>query len=113
MKARNTNAIVEFIFKGLELPCLVLAQKAFRTLTTREGGTVKRPNNPMSPQYLKFMKPILWDQWPPLMNVPYILKTTPGNTLMVDDNSAKTFLTPWATKSFAPLGRSRRSRTNF
>ena len=70
MKAENTNAIVEFIFKGLELPCLVPTQEACRALTTWEGGTVRRPNNPMSPQYLKPMKPVLWDQRPPLMKVP-------------------------------------------
>ena len=66
MKAENTNAVVEFIFKGLEPPCMVLAQEACRILYTPDGKVVKKPNNPASPQYLKVLKPIFWDQRPSL-----------------------------------------------
>ena len=49
MKAETTNAIVEFIFKGIEHPSMVLAQEACRILITREGVIIKIPNNPASP----------------------------------------------------------------
>jgi len=94
MKAENTNAVVEFIFKGLEHPCMVLAQEACRTLQTRQGGIVKKPNNTSCPQYLKPLKQVFWDQRPSLINVPYQIRPNPGNTLMVDDSAAKTFLNP-------------------
>ena len=113
MTAENTNAIVEFIFKGLDHPCLVLAQEACRTLMTRDGGIVRKPNNPKSPQYLKVMKPIFWDQRPTLMNVPYTLKTTPGNTLMVDDSPAKTFLNPRGNVIICPSWSIEKVRDRF
>ena len=64
MKFENTQAVVEFIFKGLEPPCLVLGQESCRQLLTPEGRVVKKPNNPAASQYLKVLKPIVWDQRP-------------------------------------------------
>ena len=102
MKADTTNAVVEFIFKGIERPVLVLAQEACRTLMTREGGTVRKPNNPKSPQFLKPLKPIFWDQRPALLDVPYSIRPTPRNLLMIDDSPAKTFLNPTANVIVCP-----------
>lgn len=113
MKAENTNAVVEFIFKGLEHPCLVLAQEACRTLLTKEGAIVRRPNNPNSPQYLKPMKPVFWTQRPSLMKVPYTLRTTPANTLMVDDSPAKTFLNPTGNVLICPSWTVEKVRDRF
>jgi hypothetical protein len=46
MKSKNTHAIMEFIFKGLQLPCLVLGHESCRTLYTPNGRVVRKPNNP-------------------------------------------------------------------
>ena len=77
-------------------------EEAVALITNWEGAIVKRPNNPMSPQYLKPIKPVFWDQCPPLMKVPYQIQTTPGNTLMVDDSPAKTFSNPTGTVIICP-----------
>jgi hypothetical protein len=94
MKLENTNAIVEFLFKGLHPPCLVLGQDSCRVLITPEGKVVKKPNNPVVNQYLKVLKPILWDQRPSMVGVPYDLRPTRENTFMVDDSKAKNVLNP-------------------
>jgi hypothetical protein len=94
MTAENTNAVVEFIFKGMEPPCMVLAQKACRKLYTPQNQVVKKPNNPAVPQYLKVLRPIFWDQRPTLINVPYDIRPSRDNTLMVDDSAAKNILNP-------------------
>ena len=84
MKAENTNAVMGFIFKGM-----VLAHEACRVLYTPEDKVVKKPNNTASPQYLKVLKPILWDQRLSLLGVPYDVRPIRNNTLMVDDNASK------------------------
>jgi hypothetical protein len=102
MKAENTNAVVEFIFKGIEPPCLVLAQEACRALYTQDCKVMKKPNNPASPQYLKVLRLVLWDHRPSLIGVPYDVCPTRENTLMVDDNAAKNILNPTANLIVCP-----------
>ena len=94
MKSENTQAVVEFIFKGLEPPCLVLGQESCKLLTTPEGKIVKKPNNSAVNQYLKVLKPIFWDQRPSMVGVPYNLRPTRENTFMVDDSPSKNILNP-------------------
>ena len=113
MKAENTNAVVEFIFKGLEPPCMVLAQEACRVLYTPDGKVVKKPNNPASPQYLKVLKPIFWDQRPSLIGVPYDVRPTRENTLMVDDSAAKNMLNPTANFIVCPTWTVEKVRDRF
>jgi hypothetical protein len=96
MTAENTNVVVEFIFKGIEPPCLVLAQDACKTLYTPDRKIVKKPNNPVSPQYLKILRLALWDQRPSLIGIPYDVRPTRENTLMVDDSAAKNVMNPTA-----------------
>lgn len=102
MTPDNTNAVVEFIFKGIEPPCLVLAQNACKILYTHENKVVKKPNNPSVPQYLKVMRLALWDQRPSLIGVPYDVRPTRENTLMVDDSAAKNVLNPTANFIVCP-----------
>jgi hypothetical protein len=102
MTAENTNAVVEFIFKGIEPPCLVLAQDACKILYTPDRKVVKKPNNLASPQYLKVFWLLLWDQRPSLIGVPYDVRPTRENTLMVDDNVAKNILNPTANFIVCP-----------
>jgi hypothetical protein len=94
MKSENTQAVVEFIFKGLEPPCLVLGQDACRVLITPEGTVVKKPGNPAVNQYLKVLKPVIWDQRPSMVGVPYTVRPARENTLMVDDSASKNILNP-------------------
>ena len=94
MKLENTQAIVEFIFKGLEPPCLILGQDSCRTLITPEGRVVKKPGNTHVNQYLKVLKPIFWDQRPSMVGCPYDLRPSRDNTLMVDDSPSKNILNP-------------------
>ena len=63
---------------------------------------VKKTNNPASPQHRKVMKPILWDEGPSLINVPYDVRPTHENTLMVDDNASKIILNPTANFIVCP-----------
>ena len=59
MKFENTLAIVEFIFKGLEPPYLVLGNELCKCLYTPDGRVVRMPNNPAMSQYLKVLKPVV------------------------------------------------------
>jgi hypothetical protein len=113
MTADNTNAVVEFIFKGIEPPCLVLAEDACKTLYTPDRKIVKKPNNPTSPQYLKILRLALWDQRPSLIGVPYDVRPTRANTLMVDDSAAKNVLNPPANFIVCPTWTIEKVRDNF
>ena len=53
MTPDNTNAVVEFIFKGIEPPCLVLAQNACKIMYTPDMKIVEKPNNPAVPNTLR------------------------------------------------------------
>ena len=94
MKSENTQEIVEFIFKGLQPPCLVLGHESCRTLYTLDGRAVREPNNPAVNQYLKVLKPIVWDHLPTMVGCSYDVRPTCDNTLMVDDNASKNILNP-------------------
>ena len=69
---------------------------------TPDGKVVKKPNNPASPQYLKVLKPIFWDQRPSLIGVPYNIRPTRKNTFMMDDNTSKNILNPRANFIVCP-----------
>jgi hypothetical protein len=45
MKLESTQDLVEFIFKGIELLCMVLRQELCMTLLTSYGRVVKKPGN--------------------------------------------------------------------
>ena len=113
MKAKNTNAVVEFIFKGIKPPCLVLAQEACRVLYTPDSKVVKKPNNPASLQYLKVLKPIFWDQCPSLIGVPYDIHPTRENALMVEDNTSKNILNPTVNFKVCPTWTVEKVRDRF
>jgi len=94
MKWETTHAVVEFLFKGIEFPCMVLGQESCRTLWTPEGTVVKKQGKPQVNQFLKVLKPILWDQRPAMIGCPYDLRPARANTLMVDDTPSKNILNP-------------------
>ena len=88
MKSENTQAVVEFIFKGLQPPCLVLGHESCKILYTPDGKVVKKPNNPYVNQYLKVLKPFVWDQRSSMVSCPYDVRPTRDNTLMVDNTAS-------------------------
>jgi hypothetical protein len=94
MRSDTTQAVVEFIFKGVQPPCLVLGHESCRLLYTPKGKFVSRPNNPAVSQYLKVLKPIVWDQRPTMVGCPYDVRPTRANSFMVDDSASKNFLNP-------------------
>lgn len=53
MQLEKTHVIVEFIFKGIEPPYMVLGQESCMTLSILEGRVVKKLGNPAMIQYLK------------------------------------------------------------
>ena len=55
MKLENTHAVVEFIFKGIEPPYMILGQELCMMLLTPDGRVVKKPNNPIINQFLKVL----------------------------------------------------------
>ena len=113
MKSENTQAIVEFIFKGLQPPCLVLGQDSCRTLYTPEGRVVKKPNNPAVNQFLKVLKPVVWDQRPTMVGCPYDVRPTRDNTLMVDDSASKNILNPTSNFIVCPTWTVEKVRDRF
>lgn len=52
MKFENTQEIVEFIFKGLETPWLVIGYESSKSLYAPDSKVVKKPNNLIINQYL-------------------------------------------------------------
>jgi hypothetical protein len=59
MKLENTHAIVEFIFKGIKPPCMVLGHESCRLLLAPDGRVVKKPWNTPVKHYLKVETHIL------------------------------------------------------
>ena len=85
---------MEFIFKGLEPPWLVLGQEVYKILYTPDNKVVKMPNKLSVNQYLKVSKQIIWDRRPFMTGYPYDVCPTCDNTLMVDDIASKKILNP-------------------
>lgn len=92
MKFKKTHMVVEFTFKGLQPPCLVLGQESCRILYTPKGRIVKESNNQVVNQYLKVLKPIVWDSRPSMVGCPYNVRPTCDSTFMVDDIASKNIL---------------------
>ena len=103
MKLENTHAVVEFIFKGIKPPYMVLGQELCMMLLTPDGRVVKKPNNPIINQFLKVLKPIFWDQCPTMIGPPYDLRPIPYNTLVVDDNLSMNILNPTSNYMVCPM----------
>jgi hypothetical protein len=99
--------------QGHRAPYLVLAQDACKILYTPDRKVVKKPNNPASPQYLKVLRLLLWDQRPSLIGVPYDVRPTRENTLMVDDSAAKNVLNPIANFIVCPTWTIEKVRDKF
>ena len=52
------------------------------------------PNNPAMSQYLKVLKPVVWNNHPSMVGCPYNVCPTRDNTLMVDNMASKQILKP-------------------
>lgn len=94
MKSENTQANVQFIFIGIEPPCMVLGQELWTTLLTMGGRVVGKPGNSAVNQYLKVLKPIFQGQCPTMIGCPYDLRPTRDNTLTVDNSPSRNILNP-------------------
>ena len=97
----NTEAIVDFLFRGLPRPCLVLGQEACDELVDEKGFPVpKFGGRGGGQQFLKVLRSRLWRGIPILEGVPHGHWPTPENTLLVDDSPTKSVLNPPGTVVF-------------
>ena len=90
----NTKAIVDFLFRELAMPCLLLGQEHCDDLHDLGGKIVPKVGGGRGPQFLKVLKKNLWVGVPMLEGVPHGCLPTPENTLLIDDNPTKSILNP-------------------
>jgi len=97
----NTESIVDFLFRELPRPCLVLGQEACDDLVDQKGLPVpKFGGRGGGQQFLKVLATRLWRGVPPLEGVPHGHWPTSENTLLVDDSPTKSVLNPPGTVIF-------------
>jgi hypothetical protein len=97
----NTEAIVDFLFRGLPRPCLVLGQEACDELVDEKGFPIpKFGGRGGGQQFLKVLRSRFWRGIPVLEGVPHGHWPTPENTLLIDDNPTKSVLNPPGTVVF-------------
>jgi hypothetical protein len=91
----NTESIVDFLFRGLPSPCLILGQEACNELVDEKGFLVpKFGGRGGGQQFLKVLRSRLWRGIPMLEGVPHGHWPTSENTLLIDDNPTKSVLNP-------------------
>ena len=90
----NTKAITSFLFGALAMLCLLLSQEHYDELHDRSGKIVPKVAGGGGPQFLKALTKNLWVGVPMLDGVPHGCFPTPDNTLLVDENLAKSILNP-------------------
>ena len=105
MVMENMQPIVDYLFRDLPSPCLVLGQEDCDELLDEKGLPIpKFGGRGGGQQSLKVLRSRLWRGIPRLQGAPHGWWPTPENTLLVDDNPAKSVLNPRAKSSSPTRG---------
>ena len=95
MVMENTKPIINFIFRDLPIPCLILSQEAYDELLGGRGLLVpKFGGQGGGQQFLKVLRSRLWRDIPPMEGVLHGCWPTLENTLLIDNSPTKSILNP-------------------
>jgi hypothetical protein len=95
MVLENTVPIFKFLLCDLPSLCLVLGQEVCDELIDENGVPMPKFGGRGGGQhFLKVLRSMLWLEVPLLEGVPHGSWPTPENTLLIDDNTAKSLLCP-------------------
>ena len=95
MVMENTKPIVDFHFRNLPSPCLILSQEDCDELLDKKGLPVPKFGSCGGGQrFLKVLQSRLWRGIPRLQGVPHGWWLTPENTVLIDDSPTKSVLNP-------------------